>query len=211
MLYDLQNLDEFLDSVYSAAPCKVSVKTRLGIDSPAEFDAIMNVYRRYPISELIIHPRVRKDFYRHSVRKEAFDKAYGAAFCPISYNGSIITPQDYEACSSEHPNLHSIMIGQGLVSDPFLAAKIRFGTVGDVRVLQEFHDRLFDGYAAQFQSKNNAASRMKELWFYLGCSFKDSEPHVKKLLKSKSAEDYPIIAHRIFHEAQLLLCSTGNW
>ena len=103
------------------------------------------------------------------------------------------------------------MIGQGLVSDPFLAAKIKSGAKADISLLTEFHDRLFDGYATQFQSRNNAAKRMKELWFYLSCSFDDCEQLLKKLRKSKSAEEYLDTAHQILHTKPLLPYSTGNW
>ena len=211
MLADPQALDTFLDRIYSKAPCKISVKTRLGMETPDEFYEILEIYKRYPLSELIIHPRVRKDFYRHCVRTEAFCKAYGKTTHPISYNGSIITPQDYADCGSRYPNLHAVMIGQGLVSDPFLAAKIKFGAAADVSLLKEFHDRLFDGYAAQFQSPNNAAKRMKELWFYLSCCFEDSTQLLKKLQKSKTAEEHLDAAHQIFLTRKLLPCSTGNW
>lgn len=211
MLADLRKLDEFLDTVYSSAPCKISIKTRLGVEYPEEFDEIMAIYLKYPICELIVHPRVRKDFYRHPVRKEAFDKAYDKAIFPISYNGSVITPQDYKSCCSNYPNLRSIMIGQGLVADPFLAGKIRFGSIADIRVLEEFHDRLFAGYAEQFQSRNNAAKRMKELWFYLSRCFEGGEKRLKKILKAKTAEEYTQVVYQFFHNSFLLPQSTGDW
>ena len=211
MLSNLQGLSEFLDSIFAQAPCKISVKTRLGLDTPDEFDRIMDIYNRFPLSELIIHPRVRKDFYRHPVRTESFDKAYHSRTCPISYNGSIVTPQDYMDCICRYPDLHAVMIGQALVSDPFLACKIKFGAKADILLLTEFHDRLFDGYAEQFQSRNNAAKRMKELWFYLSRSFDDSEKLLKNLLKSKSAEEYQKAAHQILKTKPLLPYSIGNW
>lgn len=211
MLADPQALDTFLDRIYSKAPCKISVKTRLGMETPDEFYEILEIYKRYPLSELIVHPRVRKDFYRYPVRRESFGTAYDRVSCPVSYNGSIITPKDYAVCISDYPNLYAVMIGQGLVSDPFLAAKIKFGVAADVLLLKEFHDRLFDGYAAQFQSQNNAAKRMKELWFYLSCCFEDSTPLLKKLQKSRTAEEYLDAAHQIFRTRPLLPYSTGNW
>lgn len=211
MLADLQNLQRFLDVIFEKAPGRISIKTRLGLAAAEEFEAVLALYNQYPISELVVHPRVRKDFYRHPVRNEAFDKAYRNRQIPITYNGSIIAPQDYIDCAERYPALRAIMIGQGLISDPFLAGKIKYGTLGDKQLLEEFHDRLFDGYAQQFQSRNNAAKRMKEIWFYLIRSFDDSERYGKRILKAKDAAEYDTAVKNVFSQLQLLERSTGGW
>ncbi|MBQ9968127.1 MAG: tRNA-dihydrouridine synthase family protein [Oscillospiraceae bacterium] len=211
MLSDLEKLDGFLDTIFSSAPCKISVKTRLGMDSPEEFDDILNIYARYPISELIVHPRIRKDFYRHPVRLDAFQAAYETYAGALTYNGSIVTPDDYEACIARFPNIQGVMIGQGLISDPFLAGKIKGQSIPDKDILKEFHDRSFDSYAQQFQSRNNAATRMKEVWRYLIKSFDHSDAYGKKLMRCRSAEEYLSITSSIFRELDLLEVSRGGW
>lgn len=211
MLADLDALRRFLDTIFEHAPCKISVKTRLGLEAPEEFNEILTLYNQYPLSELIIHPRVRKDFYRHPVRKEYFTHAYSQANMPLTYNGSIITAQDYSDCVQQYPNLHGVMIGQGLIADPALADKIKTKATVEKARLREFHDRLLDGYTQLFQSRNNAAKRMKELWLYMICSFGDGEKLKKQLLKSRSAEEYDMIVNRIFSELTLLSESTGTW
>ena len=160
---------------------------------------------------MIVHPRVRKDFYRHPVRTEAFDKIYGHYHKPLGYNGSITTPEHHASCSDRYPRLNSIMIGQGLVSDPFLAGKIKFGTRGNKEILQAFHDELLWAYTDLFGSKNNAIKRMKELWFYLLCSFEDGSSYRKILMKTRYADEYTGIVRTIFKELPLLECSTGEW
>ena len=211
MLADPRHLQEFLDQIFEKTPCPISVKTRLGMEHEDEFEAVLALYRQYPIRELIVHPRVRKDFYRHPVRKEAFGKIYSAYDGLLSYNGSIVTVQDYFNCADSYPKLHSIMIGQGLVSDPFLAGKIRKNMQPDKLRLQQFHNELFERYAQQFQSRNNAAKRMKEIWLYLICSFEDESHLGKKLLKSRDADEFLTVAHRIFAELPLRPCSICNW
>lgn len=211
MLSDLEKLDIFLDMIFSSAPCKISVKTRLGIEAPEEFNAILEIYDRYPISELIIHPRVRKDFYKHPLRLDAFQAAYKSYTGPIIYNGSIVTPADYDTCITHFPDLHGVMIGQGLISDPFLAGKIKDQLRPDKATVKEFHDRLFDTYALQFQSRNNAATRMKELWYYLIKSFNNGDAYGKKLMRCRSAEEFLSITSSIFRELELLEVSSGGW
>ena len=211
LLADSNALDELLDKIFSKAPCAVSVKTRLGLNEPEEFDPILEVYNRYPMSELIIHPRVRKDLYRHAVRMEEFDRALLRCKMPVSYNGSIVTPADYADCVRRYPDLKSVMVGQGLVSDLALAQKIRTGTGTTKETVREFHDRLLESYTIQFGSVGNAFKRMKDVWFYLIRCFSDSEKYGKKILKSKTPEEYTLAVSAVFRELELLNESAGGW
>lgn len=211
MLADPKALDDFLSEIFSHAPCRISVKTRLGMTDPEEFEPILEIYNRYPLSELIVHPRVRKDFYRHPVRQDFFEIAYRKSKNPISYNGSIVTKDDFESCRGKFPKLTAIMVGQGLCSDPFLGEKVKFGEKTDKNRLKIFHDELFFTYSELFQSKNNAAQRMKELWFYWLRLFADSQKHGKQLMKSRSAEEYLTAVAAIFCDLEILPDSTGDW
>ena len=95
MLSDPDELDAFLQEVFSLSPVKVSVKTRLGLEDSDEFSALMEVYRRYPLSRLIIHARPRSGFYKSVPELSAFAQAFeGGAPFPISYNGDIFCPAD---------------------------------------------------------------------------------------------------------------------
>lgn len=211
MLANPQALDRFLDTIFSSLPCKLSIKTRLGLETPEEFESILKIYNRYPISELIIHPRVRRDFYRHPVRMAFFDYAIQHSRNPLSYNGSVITPQDYDRIKDAYPNLTGIMIGQGLVSDPFLASKIKNGTVGTIEQLAAFHDTLFERYSQQFGSANNTVKRMKDIWFYLSRLFADSDHACKQILKSKNEVEYRLAVHHMIHDLPMLPASAGGW
>ena len=202
MLGDTEALRRFLGEIFSKAPCPVSVKTRLGMTEPEDFELIMDIYNAFPIDELIIHPRVREDFYKHPVRQEWFDYAYERAKMPLSYNGGIETVDNFKAYTLNRPRLKAVMIGQGLMADPALISKIKGGGDADAKHLKEFHDELFHEYAEDFQSANNAAQRMKELWSYLHKSFPGSEKQLKKIKKARSAEDYLLAAGEIFQLAR---------
>lgn len=51
---------------------KISIKTRLGRYEPEEIGPLMEIFNDYPLEELIIHPRVREDFYSGTPRLEHF-------------------------------------------------------------------------------------------------------------------------------------------
>lgn len=211
MLRDLPTLERFLNEIYDHAPCKISIKTRLGMDDPEEFHQILEIYNQFPVSELIIHPRVRKDFYRHPVRLEAFENALQICNKPVSYNGSVITPREYQDCALRYPGLTAIMIGQGLVSDPFLAGRIKCEQKSDKALLRSFLEDLVNGYAEQFGNRLNAAKRMKDIWFYLIRLFDDSDKHGKRILKAKTAEEYEIAVSAVFQDLTLRETSSGGW
>lgn len=84
-------LDRFLDAVFSACTVPISIKTRLGVHDPAEFEALLEIYSRYPVAELTIHPRVRQDFYKGRVREDAFAAALPHCPMPVCYNGDLVS------------------------------------------------------------------------------------------------------------------------
>lgn len=93
MLLDLGSLDRFLDEVFSRCALRISVKTRLGLESGEEFSAILEIYNRYPLSELIIHARPRSGMYRSAPDLSAFALGYEKSNAPVCYNGDIFRAQ----------------------------------------------------------------------------------------------------------------------
>lgn len=89
MLEDLDSLDRFLDGIFAASPLPISVKTRLGLADSEEFLRILEVFNRYPIAELTVHPRVRKQFYSGEVDMEMFRYAAKNSRNRLCYNGDI--------------------------------------------------------------------------------------------------------------------------
>ncbi len=211
MLSDPAALDAFLAEIFEHAPCRISVKTRLGMNEPEEFWRILDVYNSCPIDELIIHPRVRGDFYRKKVRTEYFAEAARRAKMPLSFNGGIVTAEDMRGRMEEFPFCRAVMAGQGLVSDPRLAARVRGLDTGNADTFRAFHDELFEAYSEAFGSRNNAMQRMKELWTYLALSFEGSEKSAKRIKKAKNADEFLAASAELFRSCQLRENSIGGW
>ena len=204
MLRSPEELDAFLDAVFSRAPCAVSIKTRLGLSAPEEFGPILEVYNRYPLAELIVHSRVQQDFYRHPVRTEAFGPILAASRNPVCYNGGLVTIQDCRDLALRFPDLAGIMIGQGLLANPALVRQVRGGAGADLDTLRVFHEELFAGYSQLFQSPYNAMMRMKELWPYLIRLFRDSGAYAKRIRKARDAVSFVQAADAVFRDLALL-------
>ena len=198
MLRDLDKLDAFLDAVFSQADGPISVKTRLGIDKPEEFDAILAIYNRYPISELTIHPRVMRQLYRGQADREAFAKAFPQCKMPVCYNGDVTTPEQLHALEAEFPALSGIMVGRGIIADPALFRQAMGGAPATKEELRGYLDDLFHGYTELFGSAGCAISRMKGHWFYLIRKFEGSDKLEKQLKKLREPWEYEVTVNQIF-------------
>ena len=181
MLRNPEELDAFLEEIFSASPIPISVKTRLGLKDPEEFPRLLEILNRYPIRELTVHPRVREDFYKGSVRKEWFAYALEHSKNPLCCNGDILTRQEADAVSG----VEAVMIGRALIADPGLLSG------GSTRQqLKAFLEELLEEYTEAFGSYRNAMFRMKENWGFLRCRFEGSDKLWKQLRKTTDPSEY---------------------
>ena len=181
MLRNPEELDAFLEEIFSASPIPISVKTRLGLKDPEEFPRLLEILNRYPIRELTVHPRVREDFYKGSVRKEWFAYALEHSKNPLCCNGDILTRQEADAVSG----VEAVMIGRALIADPGL---LRGGSTR--QQLKAFLEELLEEYTEAFGSYRNAMFRMKENWGFLRCRFEGSDKLWKQLRKTTDPSEY---------------------
>ena len=199
MLADPDNLDRFLDAVFSASPLPVSVKSRLGVTDPQEFPRLMEIYNQYPIVELTLHPRVRKAFYSGSVDMEMFAYCAENSKNPVCYNGDICSLEDIERIKVRFPQVDSVMIGRGLIGDPGMLTP--GGTT--VEALEGLFDAMLNEYLTAFGGSRNAMFRLKEHWGMLIHRFEDSEKLGKRHRKTTDMEEYKAITREIFHTLPL--------
>ena len=197
LLTDPQELDGVLAEIFAALPdMAVSVKTRIGRYDAAEWPALLAVYEKYPLSRLTVHPRVQTEFYTGAARRDVFLATLRATRLPLMYNGDVTTPAD-PALTWGCP----VMVGRGLAADPALFRRIRGGSAATRRELRQFHDALYDGYAAWMGPA--AVGRMRELWNYLSQRFRDTDRPLKAIRKAKSPADYLPAAHAILDTCPL--------
>ena len=198
MLRDLGALDRFLYTVFDEAGGPISVKTRIGVTDPEEFGPILEVYNRYPLAELIIHPRVMRQLYRGQADRAAFAAALPSCKAPVCYNGDITTPQDLTALEAAWPGLAGLMAGRGLIANPALFRMARGGDAPSKEELRGYLTELYTGYTAAFGSATAAISRMKGFWHECIGLFAGTEKLEKQLRKLREPWEYEVTVDQIF-------------
>ena len=197
-LYYPQELDRFLDEVFKdrqiwSGEFQVSVKTRIGKNSPEEWPELMEIYNRYPLKELIIHPRIQRDFYNNIPNLEVFEDALVQSKNPVVYNGDIFSDRDFRRFRERFPAVKTIMLGRGLIQNPELARALkeeRSSEIFDKTRLKNFHDELLEQYCDRMSGERNVLFRMKELWFYMIRLFPDHPKVGKKIKKATRLAEY---------------------
>lgn len=197
-LAEPEALDQFLDQVFSQLKGKISIKTRIGKDDPEEFFGLMEIYNKYPVSELIIHPRTQTDYYKNKPNLKVFGEAVRHSQHPVCYNGDICTKEEFDNLTERFPNLQAVMIGRGFLKNPALAQEIVTGEHLKITVLKQYHDELYQQYKELFSGDKPVLFKMKELWLYLIEYFPEYEKYGKRLKKTQRLCDYEGIAAELF-------------
>ncbi|WP_349948579.1 tRNA-dihydrouridine synthase family protein [Lacrimispora sp. BS-2] len=198
-----EQLTIFFDQIFSSLDMKISVKTRIGKDSPEEFGRLMEIYNKYPIEELIIHPRIQKDYYRNQPDWKVMEEAVSLSKNPLCYNGNLFSAEDYKKFIAAFPSIGCVMFGRGMVANPGLAEEIKSGEKMEKRQLKAFHDEVLKGYEEIISGDRNVLFKMKELWAYMIQMFDGGEKLGKKIRKSQHLSDYRAVVDSLFGELDL--------
>jgi len=202
MLRDPESLDRCLADIFDRSPCRVSVKTRLGVESGEEFEGIMELYRRYPLSRLIIHARPRAGMYSSPVDIVSFRKAAESCSFPLWYNGDVFLPGDCDRLGLPTEGLEGIMLGRGAVANPALFRQIKGGSPLAREELRDFHNELMEAFLTAGLDERCTMARLKELWFYMENMFPDSRREMKAVYKSQNIAAYNSAAEAVFSICQ---------
>ncbi|MBO7533622.1 MAG: hypothetical protein J6T46_06510 [Victivallales bacterium] len=110
---------------------------------------------------------------------------------PVIYNGDIRAIEDAAP-------YRDMMIGRGLLANPLLALEIKEGTIdaqSRLALLMAFHKAL----VVELQDIEQPLPKLKTIWDYF---LPNAEPHLrKKLLKSRTLDDYLAIAPSVIESA----------
>ena len=187
-----KELERFLTEIFDAlsGEVKISVKTRIGKEDPEEFPALLKLFNKYPMEELIIHPRVQKDGYGNVPRLELYELAEKQSVNPLCYNGNLYTREQIRNFAERFPGTERLMFGRGFLRDPGLL----YNEGKDLKDIFEkfwaFHDLVYEGYQERNMGDRNVLFKMKELWSYQVYQFSEPERLFKTFKKVQDCNEY---------------------
>ena len=163
LLHDPGYLRSFLDRVFSnTLPVSLSVKTRIGYDSPGEWPGLLSLLADYPFAHVTVHARTTREQYTGPVHPEAFELALRKGLPHPVYNGDLRTVEDVHALMERCPATDAVMIGRGMLADPALARRLRGGAAASEEELKTWYTSLYREWNDRFDA-TIALGRIKKL------------------------------------------------
>ncbi len=198
-------VDAILDQVCERSPVRISVKVRLGVSDKSELMKLIPVLNKYPLSEIIIHPRTAEQMYDGPVDLDAFEEALQILERPVCYNGDINDLAFFNALKKRFPALERFMLGRGLLANPFLCEVIKSDTPETENAIQRitaFHEDVVSSYEAILHGDHPVLGKMKEFWTYQSTHLSNGRKMFKKLKKTQRLSTYKEIVSEFLADAE---------
>ncbi len=189
----------FLDHVLPRLPMAMSIKTRLGYEDKNELLSLLPRLNSYPLTEIIIHPRLGRQLYKGKTDRETFRLCLAVSDHFIVYNGDITTTEEFTGLQQQFPEIRKWMIGRGALANPFLAGKIKKTDISEKSItLLSFHNELYSCYRELLSGQAHLLGRMKQLWVYLSTFFPPEKKAWKQIKKCRTEEKYQQVVAELF-------------
>jgi tRNA-dihydrouridine synthase B len=173
LLREPARIDAILGALREAVTIPFTVKTRIGFESPDEFDALLAVFARHPIDLLTVHARTVKQMYRPGVRYDLIARAVRELKCPVFANGNVFSAAQAKAIVGD-TGAHGLMIGRGAIRNPWLFDQIRAELRGDRiprpagRAVLNYLHELWDHEITPGVRELSQVQRMKKFTNFIG-------------------------------------------
>ena len=185
----------FLETVLPQLKGHLSIKMRLGWESPEEFDLLLSTLTSFPLEHITVHARTGKQGYTGTVDIDTFSQVSAYPHIRWIYNGDIFSPQQFQHISNR-PNvqLHGIMMGRGLLENPFLLELISSPTTDlpDTYLdrFRAFHEELFAEYEKKFDGPGHLLDHMKGFWGFFANGFMENHKIRKEIYKMRKLRQF---------------------
>ena len=194
-------VEAMLERIFEEIDIDFSVKCRLGYFNPDEIEAIIPIFNKFPLSELIIHPRIGKQLYKGEADVKRFAALIPYINAPLVYNGDIFSVNDFGRIRNAVLPMNRFMLGRGLLTNPFLAEEIRGGAWNAPERTERLHAYVIDLYEDRLRHAGGSPKvlgRMKELWSYMMNSFEEPQVVWRRIKKSNSLKEYEDAVEYVF-------------
>ena len=194
-------VEKVIAALFANSNLRLSVKMRAGMESYSEMGNVLEVLNRFPLSEVILHPRIAKQMYSGHIDQYSISFALENLNHRLVLNGDIHSVLSFNTIKSKFPEIIHFMLGRGVLMNPFLPDLIKNPDLSDNDKWQKiklFHELIFEEYLATMDNPGNALNKMKQFWIYFSFLFSEDKKCLKRVEKSKTVNDYRQTVSLIF-------------
>ncbi|MFN7100604.1 MAG: tRNA dihydrouridine synthase [Flavobacterium sp.] len=207
LISNTEKINHILERAHNETDILVSMKMRLGYESPQEILDVLPILDRYPLKNIAIHARLGKQLYKGGVDLDGFQKCIDQAKHTLYYNGDITSVEGFREMQERFPSISHWMIGRGLIADPFLPMMIKNDTTeypaNKIELFSAFHDTLYAIYSESLSGSTHVLLKMYHLWEYFSTTFSNPHKVLKKIKKAQSIRNYEAAVAEIFKNEKI--------
>ena len=211
LLRDLPRVDELLGVLRGAVQGAFTVKTRIGFESPAEFDALLEVFARHRLDLLTVHGRTVTEKYGPRVHLDRIAQAVRALPFPVQANGNVASTASAVE-TLEKTGAAGLMIGRGAIRNPWVFSQIREHLAGREpqlpigREVLGYVTDLYEAVCTPGVPENAQVQKMKKYMNFLGEGLEESADFLHDIRRcSTRAEFFAICSRHLDHDRPMAL------
>ena len=195
LLREPQRIDSILGALRDAVGIKFTVKTRVGFESPAEFETLLPIFARHSLDLLTVHARTVSQMYRLPVHYELIRHAAEVMPCPVCANGHVYSADQAGEVLTQ-TRARGLMIGRGVIRSPWLFPQIRQRLRGEPvifptgREVLTYIVALWESQASFDAPEKIQCERMKKFLNYLGEGVDAEGKFLHQIRRSQTRQEF---------------------
>lgn len=174
LLREPARVDAILGALRAAItpPCRFTVKTRLGFDTPEVFEELLPIFAKHSLDLVTVHGRTVFEMYRSEVHYDYIARAVAALPCPVLANGNVHS-HARAAAVLRQTGAAGLMIGRGAIRNPWLFRQIRSHLAGTDapaprgRDVLEYITALYEAVCSPDVPEASQVQKMKKYLNYI--------------------------------------------
>jgi tRNA-dihydrouridine synthase B len=215
LLREPRRIDAILGALREAVTIPLTVKTRIGFDSPAEFDDLLALFARHDIDLLTVHGRTVAQMYRPGVRYDLMAQAARSLRCPVLANGNVYSAEQALAVLAR-TGARGLMIGRGAIRNPWLFRQIRQYQRGEAVALPTGRDvlayirQLWESQITPDANESTQAQRLKKFMNFIGEGVPPAEQFLHEIRRVATRQDFFRVCESYLDHDRLISLEPGE-
>ena len=201
LLRDLPRVDALLGVLRGAVEGAFTVKTRIGFESPGEFDALLEVFSKHRLDLLTVHGRTVAEKYGPHVHLDRIAQAVRSLPFPVQANGNVISAASAVE-TLQQTGAAGLMIGRGAIRNPWIFSQIRDRLAGREvslptgRQVLDYISELYEAVCSPGVPEKAQVQKMKKYMNFLGEGLETSEAFLHDIRRCSTQDEFFAICSR---------------